>query len=75
MCLHTPECPPADGPDREAAHVVAAHPEQGWSKLCNGVILFSDDGEILPDGRIMAPPAEPCVTTHSVTTKAGQPAA
>jgi hypothetical protein len=35
--------------------VVAAHPEQGWSLLCNGVVVFDDTGELLPDGRINAP--------------------
>ncbi len=34
---------------------MAAHPEQGWSLLCNGVLLFEDTGELLPDGRIVAP--------------------
>jgi hypothetical protein len=34
---------------------VAAHPEQGWSLLCNGVVLFEDTGELLPDGRVIAP--------------------
>jgi hypothetical protein len=29
---------------------VAAHPEQGWSLLCNGVVVFEDFGELLPDG-------------------------
>ena len=48
--LHVPPCPSADGPDRDAAHVIACHPEQGWSLLCNGVVLFEDTGEILPDG-------------------------
>jgi hypothetical protein len=47
--------PPADHRDRDAAHTVAFHPEQGWSLLCNGVILFDDMGEILPDGRVIAP--------------------
>lgn len=51
QCAHQPLCPNADGPDRDAAHVVACHPEQGWSLLCNGVVLFDDTGEILPDGR------------------------
>ena len=37
--------------DRDAAAVVASHPEQGWSLLCNGIVLFEDCGEILPDGR------------------------
>lgn len=50
VCVHTPPCPSAEGPDRDAAHVIAAHPEQGWSLLCNGVVLFEDCGEILPDG-------------------------
>ncbi|GAA1851346.1 hypothetical protein GCM10009687_17300 [Asanoa iriomotensis] len=41
--------------DRDAARAVAAFPEQGWSLLCNGVILFEDTGELLPDGRTIAP--------------------
>jgi hypothetical protein len=32
-----------------------SHHEQGWSLLCNGVILFDDTGELLPDGRAIAP--------------------
>ena len=55
MCPHQPQCPSADRPDREAAHTIASHPEQGWSLLCNGVILFDDLGELLPDGRIVLP--------------------
>ncbi|WP_276570736.1 DUF5999 family protein [Streptomyces tendae] len=55
MCTHTPACPTANSPDREAAIVVAGHPEQGWSLLCNGVLLFEDTGELLPDGRIVDP--------------------
>ena len=51
-CFHTPACPPADAVDRDAAHVLSAHPEQGWSLLCNGVVVFEDFGEILPDGGI-----------------------
>lgn len=49
-CAHIPACPSADAADRDAAHVVSAHPEQGWSLLCNGVVVFDDFGEILPDG-------------------------
>jgi hypothetical protein len=61
MCPHTPHCPSFSTPDREAAHVIAAHPEQGWSLLCNGVIVFEDTGELLPDGRCIAPARpEPC---------------
>jgi hypothetical protein len=55
MCQHRPPCPPANRPDREAARTVAFHPEQGWSLLCNGVVLFEDLGELLPDGRSLAP--------------------
>jgi hypothetical protein len=29
---------------------VAFHPEQGWGLLCNGVVVFDDTGELLPDG-------------------------
>ncbi len=54
-CPHQPPCPSADAPDCEAARVVAAHPEQGWSLLCNGVVVFEDTGDLLPDGRIIAP--------------------
>ena len=52
MCPHLPVCPPADRPDRAAARTVAFHPEQGWSLLCNGVIVFDDLGEILPAGLV-----------------------
>lgn len=54
-CGHQPPCPAADSADREAAHIMAAHPEQGWSLLCNGVLHFEDTGELLPDGKIIAP--------------------
>ncbi len=50
MCPHHPPCPSADASDRDAARVVASHPEQGWSLLCNGVVIFEDLGELLPDG-------------------------
>jgi len=52
-------CPPADHRDRDAARTVAFHPEQGWSLLCNGVIVFDDMGEILPCGRAIPPPHGP----------------
>lgn len=55
MCQHQPPCPTADARDREAAHVVAQHPEQGWSLLCNGVVLFDDTGALLPDGSPLDP--------------------
>jgi hypothetical protein len=50
--------PPADHRDRDAARTAAFHPEQGWSLLCNGVIVFDDMGVILPDGRVIAPNVE-----------------
>jgi Family of unknown function (DUF5999) len=64
MCQHQPPCPPADAPDREASHVVAPHPEQGWSLLCNGVVTFEDTGALLPDDRSIPPHqlAEPKMT-------------
>ncbi|RKT03515.1 hypothetical protein BX286_1442 [Streptomyces sp. 3211.6] len=55
MCQHQPACPSSESADREAARPVANHPEQGWSLLCNGVLLFEDTGELLPDGKIIAP--------------------
>ena len=55
MCDHLPPCPSAERPDREAARVISHHPEQGWSLLCNGVVLFEDTGELLPDGSVIAP--------------------
>lgn len=55
MCSHSPQCPPANAPDREAAATVVAHPEQGWSLLCNGVVSFEDTGDLLPDGTVVAP--------------------
>ncbi len=55
MCQHQPPCPPAESADRESARLVAHHPEQGWSLLCNGVLFFEDTGELLPDGRVIAP--------------------
>jgi hypothetical protein len=55
MCPHSPPCPAPSAPDREAAHTGVNHPEQGWSLLCNGVVIFEDTGELLPDGAAIAP--------------------
>ena len=68
MCQHQPACPTADSNDREAAGLMAHHPEQGWSLLCNGVLLFEDTGELLPDGQIIAPHRP--LTAGQVTTAA-----
>jgi hypothetical protein len=51
MCSHANPCPDAVSEARDLAAVVSDHPEQGWRLLCNGVVLFDDDGELLPDGR------------------------
>jgi len=56
MCDHVPTCPPSTSPDHGAARVVAGHPVQGWSLLCNGVVLFDDYGELFPDGHALPPP-------------------
>src|SRR5207244_8912158 len=50
-------CPSADKSDRAAARVVRAHPEQGWSLLCNGVVLFDDGGYLVLDGHAVDPVA------------------
>ncbi len=55
MCPHQPPCPTADSPDRETACLITACPEQGWNRLCNGVLLFEDTGELLPDGTVIRP--------------------
>ncbi|MFJ5262040.1 DUF5999 family protein [Streptomyces sp. NPDC088387] len=56
MCSHQPSCLSADA---VAPHLVSAHPEQGWSLLCDGTIVFDDSGELLPDGRVVAPHRAP----------------
>ena len=59
MCSHEPQCPSAGDTGRVAAHVIAGHTEQGWSLLCNGIVLFDDGGLLLPDGRAEAPHTRP----------------
>lgn len=58
MCNHTPGCPGVDATDCCTAHVVADHlHDQGWCRLCNGVILFDDGHYLTPDGhdQLVAP--------------------
>ena len=55
MCPHSPSCPDARALDREAARTVVSHPEQGWSLLCNGIVIFEDTGELRPGGAFIAP--------------------
>jgi hypothetical protein len=50
MCHHTPACPEARATDCVSAHVVSDHNEQGWCRLCNGIILFDDGHYLTPDG-------------------------
>ncbi|GAA2707022.1 MULTISPECIES: DUF5999 family protein [Actinoplanes] len=61
MCQHLAQCPSAEAIDREAARTVATFQEQGWSLLCNGVIVFEDTGELLPDGTTIEPHRGPAV--------------
>jgi hypothetical protein len=46
-CPHSPACPDHNGADATAATIVADHCEQGWYRLCNGLILFDDGGCLL----------------------------
>ena len=48
-------------------------PGQGWSLLCNGVIVFDDTGKLLPDGRAIprtgrSIPLGPPLNTASLVT-------
>jgi len=61
MCKHEVPCPDPLAPDRMAARVEVSHPEQGWSMLCNGVVLFDDAGGPLPDGTEIVPQEGPPV--------------
>ncbi|MFE2639414.1 DUF5999 family protein [Streptomyces scopuliridis] len=54
-CIHQPECPSAAAPDFQAARVVLQYPETGYSRLCNGIVLFDDTGYLKPDG-VCGPP-------------------
>lgn len=60
MCTHQPQCPSAGDIARTAAHVITSHPEQGWSLLCNGIVLFDDGGLLLPGGRAEVPHTRAC---------------
>lgn len=69
-CPHTPPCPAPSAPDRLAAHTIASHPEQGWSLLCNGVVVFDDGGALLPAG---PGPARPGVGRCLAAASTGRP--
>jgi hypothetical protein len=75
-CHHVPTCPAADATDHDAATVLARHPEQGWALLCNGVVVFEDTGELLPDGRVVPPHRPRCtrwVPAQASRSRAGAP--
>ena len=72
MCPHTPRCPDPTGPDREAARTVVSHPEQGWSLLCNGIVVFEDTGELLPGGDTVPPHRPTDVSANSDIVPAAQ---
>jgi hypothetical protein len=44
-----------------AARVLTTHPEQGWSLLCNGIVLFDDAGALLPGGQEVRPSKVPAI--------------
>lgn len=64
-CQHQPPCPDASATDREAARRIDGQPSQGWSLLCNGVVLFDDGGELLPDNTAL--PAHRGPAKHTTT--------
>lgn len=55
MCDRHPRYPEWSAPDHLAAQIMADQPQQGWSLLCNGVILFDGGSELLPDCRDATP--------------------
>jgi hypothetical protein len=71
MCPHLPPCPPPQARDCLAARVLADHPEQGWSLLCNGVVVFDDTGALLPDGSVIGPDRLMCWPGTTGTPRAG----
>jgi Family of unknown function (DUF5999) len=70
-CPHAPPCPPPHAPGRQAARVIADHPEQGWSLLCNGVVVFDDTGALLPDGSVIESDRLTCWPGTTGTAQAG----
>jgi hypothetical protein len=77
MCPHTPACPDAYALDREAARTIISHPEQGWSLLCNGIVIFEDTGELLPGGDAIGPhrPTDLPLQSRAVVHSGGPAAA
>lgn len=67
MCTHQPPCLPATVSDHDAARLTAYHPEQGWGLLCNGVVVFDDTGELLPDGHAIDIRPQPALHVDALT--------
>src|ERR1700750_1918654 len=65
-CQHQPRCPGARARDRAAACVVACHPEQGWSLLCNGVVLFDEAGVLVLSGPCPSPGHAPVTNSGRI---------
>ena len=55
MCSHQTSLSSSAAPFPDRRHPVAAHPEQGWTLLCDGSIVFDDSGELHPDGSVVPP--------------------
>jgi hypothetical protein len=49
MCNHKPECPNAKAIDHDAAKALIHDYNLGATLLCNGVLVFDDSGELVPD--------------------------
>ena len=56
MCANNSTCPTAEDSCCWTACVVSDHSEQGWCRLCNGVILFDDGVYLAPDGHVQPVP-------------------
>jgi hypothetical protein len=64
-------------PDWFAARNLATHPEQGWTLLCNGAIVFDDLGALLPTmpTATSVQPPRPAPRLRAVRTVPARPAA
>lgn len=55
MCTHQPRVPDALASDRMAARITITHPEQGWSLLCNGIVVLDGAGALPLGGQEAGP--------------------
>lgn len=49
LCTHVPNCPDAKAIDHDAARAITHDDNLNATVLCNGVIVFSDLGELVPE--------------------------